>query len=132
MSWNALVTEGGWPKDWPPLATILERKSQGDSWSLLAAEIGVMRKTLQRYVDLATNVAVGFEDNRAALMAQNRAFEEAMHEAIEQGKERARIGIFKDPTPHPIGRLTIGDALFSGCGSSAWACVQACPPDPLK
>lgn len=49
------------------------------------------------------------------------AFVAAMKAAIEEKKESAPVGVFKDESPL-VARPLYGEAVSSGCGSSAALC----------
>lgn len=133
--WAFKSTDG-----WPTPEQLIERNRDGERWADIAKQLNVSREKVRHYVrgegDRHRREALergeikidATDDYRAILIAINRIFERRMTEAIELGLEQAPIGIKKDYTPHPSGRLAIGGSPFSGCGSAAATCVEMADP----
>lgn len=108
---------------WPAPSEFFRRRAQGITWGEMAAELGVYRATLFRYVNPDYMAADADESDPQSIVAQDQAFIARMLAAMEAGKEpSARVGTYVDPSPSRA-RPIMQPVTRSLCGSTAALCA---------
>lgn len=116
--------------DWPSREEFIQRNKNGERWSAMAAELGVTRTCLSRWVYQKTNPAaidgadVSEREHRRRCIWQDHKFSLAMLRAKAKRQETVEVGVVTRSVTS-ASRIIRADPVFSGCGSSAALCADA-------
>ena len=104
---------------------VRERIEAGESDAEIAAAYAVTERQLTEFLNQTGHREVQRDPHRPAhIIASDDAFIAAMRKAIKGGDEQASEGVKIAPPETFIPARFYSEATFSGCGSSAFACLD--------